>query len=102
MFTVEGYRPGGIAYKVMVGVHPRRANDGIVAGDPNIIGILRSWEGIAKRPHPGATAISENATTMNPDWVLACLHAETEVINVEGNAPTVGSRKRKTPPGVVY
>ena len=93
-FVVQGYL-NGISYVAQVGVSKTRANDGVVAGSPQIIGLLKTREGMPMRARKGERAVSVDATTNNPAWVLACLHSETEVTDVDGeNIPDLGDRRR--------
>lgn len=97
MFTVAGYL-NGVSYAVQVGVSPARANDGVVAGSPQVIGLLKTREGMPMRPGRGLRAVSVDATTNNPAWVLACLHSETEVTDVDGTGiPDLGDRRPRKP-----
>ncbi len=79
--VVEGYY-NGVSYTVTIGVDQRRANDGIVAGDPRIIGMLQTMEGLPMTLGPGRRSVT--GTTMNADWVLAALHKNTQVTDVDG------------------
>jgi hypothetical protein len=98
MFTVQGYLDG-ISYTVQVGVDRRRANDGVVAGNPRVIGLLQSREGLPMSVGVGRRAIT--GTNENPEWVLACLHAETQVTDVDGETiPDLSGRRHR--PGAVY
>lgn len=97
MFTVVGYL-NGISYALQVGVAPKRANDGVVAGSPQVIGLLKTREGMPMRPGRGLRAVTNDTTTNNPAWVLACLHSETEVIDVDGaDIPDLGDRRPRKP-----
>jgi hypothetical protein len=104
IFTVLGYL-NGISYAVQVGVdvrqtHPRQAIDGVVVGDPRAIGLLQTLEGLPVRPGPGMR--SRTGTNKDPEWVLACLHAHTQVTDVYGeDIPDLGGG-RGWVPGAVY
>lgn len=82
MFVVKGYL-NGISYAVQVGVDKKRANDGVVAGDPRVIGLLQSYEGLPISIGVGRRSVT--GTNDNPEWVLACLHEHTEVTDVDGD-----------------
>lgn len=100
MFRVKGYL-NGISYAVQVGIDPARANDGIVAGDPRVMAMLQSQEGVPQRPAPGMTAVPGNNDSSA--WVLACLHANTEVTDVDGtDVPDLRMKRRRHDPTVVY
>jgi len=97
-FVVKGYY-NGTSYAVQVGVQSSRANDGVVAGDPRIMGMLQGHEGLPMRPAVGMTALV--GTNDDPAWVLAALYAETEVTDIDGtDIPDLRGRRRQ--PGAVY
>jgi hypothetical protein len=80
MFMVKGYL-NGISYAVQVGVSKARANDGVVAGDPRVIGMLQTYEGLPITLGVGRRSVT--GTNDDPAWVLACLHEYTEVTDVD-------------------
>ncbi len=102
-FVVKGWH-NGIHYAVQVGVDPSRANDGVVAGDPRIIGLLQSYEGDVVTLGPGRRSLT--GTTDNPDWVLACLRKYTTVKDVDpingGTVPDLRVVRKRKPTGAVY
>lgn len=102
MFVVKGFL-NGISYALQVGVSKARANDGVVAGDPRVIGLLQSWEGQPITLGPGRRSVT--GSTDDEDWVLAALHEHTQVTDVDAldDKPLPDLRVvRRKPPGAVY
>jgi hypothetical protein len=122
MFVVKGYL-NGIAYRVQVGVDKARANDGVVAGSPHIIGLLQSYEGLPITLGPGRRSVT--GSTDDEGWVLAALYEHTEVVNVDAQddngvlvqrgqhpalvvaqddkpLPDLWATRSRRPPGAVY
>lgn len=104
MFVVKGYL-NGIAYRVQVGVDKARANDGVVAGSPHVIGMLQSYEGLPITLGPGKRSVT--GSTDDEDWVLAALHEHTEVQNVDNMSPEkplpdLRATRNRRPAGAVY
>lgn len=100
-FIVKGYL-NGITYRVQVGVDKARANDGVVAGDPRVIGLLQSMEGLPITLGPGKRSVT--GTTDNTDWVMAALHEHTQVTDVDGPPEEIPDLRvvRRRPAGAVY
>lgn len=102
MFTVAGYY-NGVSYDVQVGVDKSRANDGIIAGSPQIVGLLKTLEGLPITLGPGRRSVT--GTNDNPDWVLAALHEYTQVTDVDGppaEIPDLRAVRKRKPAGAVY
>lgn len=104
MFVVKGFL-NGISYAVQVGVDKSRANDGVVAGDPRVIGLLQSMEGQPITLGPGRRSVK--GSNDDEDWVLAALHDLTQVTDVDAldDKPLPDlrvTRKPRLPEGAVY
>lgn len=89
-FTVTGFDPDGIAYTAVV--DPEEAqlasrSVGVVTGSPNVLSLLRLYEGREYPPRP--TREGGIVDTSSPLGVLVALRALTTVYRVDGDAPAV-------------
>lgn len=103
-FVVQGYL-NGISYAVQVGGDKTHANDGVVAGDPRVIGLLQSMEGLPISLGPGRRSVKGSID--DERWVLAALYHLTQVTDVDAlddkPLPELREvRRQELPEGAVY
>lgn len=89
MFTVTGYADG-VAYGVAVDADEATDNEdafGLVTGNPAVLSLLAAHEGDTLDVTP--TGPAYRLDRGDPESVLGALHALTEVVEVDGDAPDV-------------
>jgi hypothetical protein len=92
LITVQGYVPGGTAYRAVLD-DSRPGAVGCATGPDPMLDVLRPWQGAPVRLFPTGPTVTVDLG--RPDHALAVLRAATNVRIVEGEL------RDPSPPGVI-